>query len=234
MNAPMGHRMRRPALALQGCTWACLLLLAGCGNLSGVGGDSKYACKAPEGVACDSVSGTYANALHNNLPSQRARAADTAPAVTQPSGPTATTSDAGTPARRVPLTPAITASIPAMTGANTGQDANPLRSQARILRLWIKPWEDTDGDLYDQGFVYVQVSNGQWMIDHVQRQIREGYAPLRPPPKANSVGVEPGAGLSTEASTGQRTSPVSGAFSPVLRPTPSPTSTAPTSFNRVQ
>ena len=29
--------------------------------MSGLGGDSKYACKAPEGVACDSVSGTYAN-----------------------------------------------------------------------------------------------------------------------------------------------------------------------------
>ena len=25
----------------------------------------------------------------------------------------------------------------------------------RLLRLWIKPWEDADGDLYDQGYVYV-------------------------------------------------------------------------------
>jgi conjugal transfer pilus assembly protein TraV len=52
----------------------CLLLpLAACMNMSGLGGDSKYACKAPDGVACDSVSGTYANALHNNLPSQQAQ-----------------------------------------------------------------------------------------------------------------------------------------------------------------
>lgn len=234
MSATTGQLMRYSALSLQGCTWACLMFLAGCGNLSGVGGDSRYACKAPEGVACDSVSGTYANALHNNLPSQRARAADTAPAVVPPSGSTSPASAVGTPARRVPLTPAITAAIPAMTSALPSQDANPLRSQARILRLWIKPWEDTDGDLYDQGFVYVQVSNGQWLIDHVQRQIRESYAPLRPPPKATSQSIEPGGSLSTEPSTGQRTSPVSGAFSPVVRPTQAPNLTSPTSFNSVQ
>jgi conjugal transfer pilus assembly protein TraV len=57
-----------------------------------------------------------------------------------------------------------------------------LRSQARLLRLWIKPWEDADGDLYDQGYVYVRVDNGQWLIDHVQRQIRDAYAPLKAPP----------------------------------------------------
>ena len=53
------------------CAMALLLPLAACVNMSGLSGGSKYACAAPEGVACDSVSGTYANALHENLPSQR-------------------------------------------------------------------------------------------------------------------------------------------------------------------
>ena len=74
--------------------------------------------------------------------------------------------------------------------------AQPLRSQARVLRLWIKPWEDADGDLYDQGYVYVQVDGGRWMIDHVQRQIREAYAPLKAPPKpAAEATVEPQPGV---------------------------------------
>jgi conjugal transfer pilus assembly protein TraV len=60
----------------------------------------------------------------------------------------------------------------------------PLRSSARILRLWFKPWEDADRDLYDQGYVYVQIDGGQWLIEHAQRQIREAYAPLRPPPRS--------------------------------------------------
>ncbi len=50
-------------------------MLAGCTSISGLTGSSSYACKAPDGVTCDSVSGTYANAVQNNLPSQRSRTA---------------------------------------------------------------------------------------------------------------------------------------------------------------
>ena len=148
----------------------CLLLpLAACMNMSGLGGDSKYACKAPDGVACDSVSGTYANALHNNLPSQQARRS----ARHQKEG----SEESSSPTVGRPIS-STTANAPGMAVT-----PNPLRTQARILRLWIKPWEDADGDLYDQGYVYVQVDNGQWQIDHVQRQIRDLYAPLKLPPK---------------------------------------------------
>jgi conjugal transfer pilus assembly protein TraV len=88
---------------------------------------------------------------------------------------------------------------------------SPLRTQARILRLWIKPWEDADGDLYDQGYVYVQVDNGQWQIDHVQRQIRDRYAPLKPPPKpATEATAEPGTSTSSPLPMLQRP-PLSGA-----------------------
>ena len=154
--------------------------LSACMNMSGLGGDSKYACKAPEGVACDSVSGTYANAVHNNLPSQRAqRSAVTEQGESEPS-----------PSTNFARTNVSTASGNADDGTTTG----PLRSQARVLRLWIKPWEDADGDLYDQGYIYVQVDNGQWLIDHVQRQIRDLYAPLKLPPKpATEAATEPGA-----------------------------------------
>ena len=178
------------ALALPIAT-ACLLLpLSACTNMSGLGGDSKYACKAPEGVACDSVSGTYANALHNNLPSQRA----------QRSAAAQKEESEGRP----PKAAVRAASSGPASDSGTALTPSPLRSQARVLRLWIKPWEDADGDLYDQGYVYVQVDNGQWLIDHVQQQIRDAYAPLKPPPKsatdtttksnpANPVGNTPAA-----------------------------------------
>ena len=152
---------------------ACLLLpLSACMNMSGLGGDSKYACQAPDGVACDSVSGTYANALHNNLPSQRAQRSATAHHE----------ESEGTPAK------ATVRAAPSATAGDSGTAVTPilLRSQARVLRLWIKPWEDADGDLYDQGYVYVRVDNGQWLIDHVQHQIRDAYAPLKPPPTSKT------------------------------------------------
>lgn len=157
--------MRRARPSLIGAMAVATSMLGACTSMSGLSGSSSYACKAPEGVTCDSVSGTYANAVHNNLPSQRSRSVAAAPAP-------------GNAAGAPPPHPSASASAAPM----------PLRSSARILRLWIKPWEDADRDLYDQGHVYVQVDSGEWLIEHARRQIREAYAPLRPPPKASTSG----------------------------------------------
>ncbi|WP_114971335.1 type IV conjugative transfer system lipoprotein TraV [Rhodoferax ferrireducens] len=177
---------------LRAIALASMLALSGCSNLSGMGGSAKYACKAPEGVACDSVSGTYANALHNNLPSQRQQ--QPVDASTTPSVPSPSTAPRHAPLAAAPAVATTGTLIPSL-------ETNPLRSQARVLRLWTKPWEDADGDLYDQGYVYVQVDSGQWLIDHVQRQIRDTYAPLRQPPKAarNASGGDATQGSSSPA-----------------------------------
>lgn len=161
------------------------LALGGCMSMSGLGGDSKYACKAPEGVACDSVSGTYANAVANNLPSQRKR---------QPP------SKQETPVAKSPA--ARTGPSSHSTSSPKASD-DPLRSPARYLRLWIKPWEDIDGDLYDQAHVYVQIDQGRWLIDHVQQRIRDAYAPLRPPPSASAPSSTADSGSSLAPSPGR-------------------------------
>ena len=154
--------------------------LAGCMSLSGLSGNSSYACKAPDGVTCQSVSGTYANAVANNLPAQRTRATPTAMPASAP--------------------PSSAASAPTVRNASADAvQVLPLRSAPRILRLWFKPWEDADRDLYDQGYVYVQVDGGRWLVDHAQRAIREAYAPVRAPagraaadpaPRAPAAGVQ--------------------------------------------
>lgn len=165
-NPPALGPVRRAVAAL-----AFGMTVAGCTSMSGLGGESRYACKAPVGVACDSVSGTYANAIHNNLPSQRLK----------PSNDVAPSSTPSAPHRQ------LIAAAPALASTDASARApamGALRSQPRILRLWTKPWEDTDGDLYDQGYVYVQIQSGQWLIDHAQRQIRDAYAPVRAPSKA--------------------------------------------------
>ena len=152
-------------------------MLSGCMSMSGLSGSSSYACKAPDGVTCDSVSGTYANAVQNNLPSQRRTAGANpgmpqAPRATEGIAGAAAAGAAGAAASRIAVSPSTPPSPTAM----------PLRSSARILRLWFKPWEDADRDLHDQGYVYVRVDDGQWLVEHAQRQIRDAYAPLRLPP----------------------------------------------------
>lgn len=159
--APFPYRclVRR---ALDGVT---ALVLAACGSMAGVGGSAEYGCKAPAGVKCDSVSGTYANALQHTLPGQR-------PPPAAPAVPGATSPPAG--AKTGPARPLARASA----------SPTALRSEARVLRLWIKPWEDSDGALHDQGFVYLQVDSGRWLVEHAQRQVRARYAPVRPPRSA--------------------------------------------------
>jgi len=152
-----------------------LLPLAGCMSMSGLDSSSKYACAAPKGVACNSVSGNYANAIRGNLPSQqRAFGAAAAKAPGDASGPPSKASSRES--SRTPPAPATDTPQPLA-----------LRSQARYLRLWIKPWEDIDGDLLDQSYVYVQIDHGRWQIEHVRQAIFERYAPLQAPPAASAA-----------------------------------------------
>lgn len=152
-----------------------MLPLAACVNMSGLDGDSKYSCAAPEGVACDSVSGTYENSIRNNLPSQQRRKA----------GGSATETSSDAPSRTSQNSPRQPSPALIAPDADTPQP-QALRSQARYLRLWIKPWEDVDGDLFDQAHIYVQIDNGRWQIEHIQQAIRDHYAPVRPPPATAS------------------------------------------------
>lgn len=114
------------------------LLLGGCGAISGLGGGTDYGCKAPVGVHCASVSGVYANALQDALPSQR----------------TATSADA--PRGQAASAPAA---------APDRADGAPLRAPARVLRLWIKAAQDGEHDLVDSHVVYVALDEAHWQID---------------------------------------------------------------------
>jgi conjugal transfer pilus assembly protein TraV len=156
---------------------AATVLLSACSGLSGLGGSDEYGCKAPPGVKCQSVSGTYYNALQNNLPSQRPRHPSGA-AQLPASSPAPPTSRNGALAT---MTSAAEAPFAAGGEARAATRSRPLRTQAKVLRLWIKAYEDTDRDLHDQGFVFVQIDSGRWLIDHAQREAREAYAPIRPP-----------------------------------------------------
>lgn len=163
--------LRAPATLL------AVLSIAGCSSITGLNASSSYACKAPEGVKCDSVSGTYHNAIANNLPSQRKTSgepqSETRPAPSMQEA----RYDAG--ARPVSLATVSATLSPIIAAAASPVPGASLRSGPRILRLWIKPWEDADGDLNGESVVYLQVEGGRWLVDHAQRQIRDAYAPVR-------------------------------------------------------
>ena len=142
------------------------LALAGCAStLSGVGGVDGYACKAPEGAMCTSVSGIYANSAEG---------------MPKPAKPSEQKLPSNEPVAygATPLAPSRPATV-----------SSSLRSNPRILRLWIAPWEDADGDLHEQALVHVVVDSGRWLIEHV-----------RPASGSRIDGVAPPVSLTQESS----------------------------------
>jgi conjugal transfer pilus assembly protein TraV len=143
-------------------TLAFLALTAGCSDLSGLGGTSQFACKAPVGVHCESLSATYYNSVANNLPAQRRTPASSGKINNATRDPQPATNQAA-------------------DGPAPGFAPVALRSPSREMRIWIKAWQDEDKDLTDQSYVYLVVNEGQWRVAHVQQQERDAFARLTPP-----------------------------------------------------
>jgi conjugal transfer pilus assembly protein TraV len=117
--------------------------------MSGLDGETKFACKAPEGVSCASLSGVYANAIADNLPGLR----------------------------KDKPAPTVAQQTPSPIQGRAPSSGEPIRTAPKVLRLWIAPWEDADGDLHDQSYVYVVADPGRWVIEHNQRRIIDRYRP---------------------------------------------------------
>jgi conjugal transfer pilus assembly protein TraV len=191
MNSQASFLLLNPA----SCALAALVL-SGC---AGIGGTSKYGCKAPTGVHCQSVSGVYHNSLQNTLPSQRK--SSVAP------------ENKGIQPNASPVAPARPDAAPSRMPAPVSGVApgTPLRSESRVLRLWIAPWDDADGDLMDQTYAYVLIEEGRWLLDHAKRRIREADVPVHPPAARHDkpdseTNVAPIAGSSTVPSAARPTS----------------------------
>jgi conjugal transfer pilus assembly protein TraV len=55
------------------------------------------------------------------------------------------------------------------------------------LRAWFAPWTDSDGDLVGEMRLYLKLDDGDWQLDHVRAGVRQGVAPLRPPPARSAA-----------------------------------------------
>lgn len=186
---------RSTRIATMGLAVASAIVLGGCASaLSGVGGTESYACKAPIGAQCTSVSGVYANANGNGNGNANASTNTSANSdllelramheALRPQGLLAMPS--------VPV--AAQTTMPASTGAATTVQASSvlneataspstaaLRSPPRVLRLWISSWEDADGDMHEASFVNVVIDTGRWLIERVRPAPRSRLDIATPP-----------------------------------------------------
>lgn len=151
------HASRTAAVAT---ALAATLVFSGCANVSGLGGSSESVCKAPPGVPCMSVSGVSANERAGTLPNQR-QPREGAASAPQPAVASPALRGAGASLAPVGYMPALGA----------------LRSDPTVIRIWLAPWQDADGDLVDQAHIYLQIDSGRWLIEHNRAQIQQAFAP---------------------------------------------------------
>ncbi|HRH79581.1 MAG TPA: type IV conjugative transfer system lipoprotein TraV [Thiobacillaceae bacterium] len=154
--------MRRAVLML-------LPALTACANMAGLDGKSEFACRAPDGVVCTSVSGVYANTVAGTLPAKQMGSV--------PHG--------AAPESATEIHPKGQADAPRPYGAappssSTPAAGTPLLSPPRVLRLWFAPWVDEDGDLHDQSYLYVMWHRGEWQLGHTEADIRRQFGPITP------------------------------------------------------
>jgi conjugal transfer pilus assembly protein TraV len=157
-------------------------LLSGCAStLDGLGGRDRYGCGLPEGATCAPVSAVHATSLR-----------------------------AGTPAPGLPAgAPAVSGALgvtdrPPLANTDTGEiTPASLRAAPRVLRLWVAPWEDADGDLHESTLVHVVVDHGRWLIERIHPATQRSANPVRPPmPRAPGSGpgsASPAPGPATPA-----------------------------------
>ena len=171
------------------------LTLSGCAStLSGVGGTQSYACKAPIGALCTSVSGVYANALRGMSEVPRPPLTTPAPTLLGDADPAAKVTSPFARAKPVALSRSPSPVRPGSQSMSKPSfplalyaDSPPpisdlaLRSEPRVLRLWVAPWEDSDGDLHDASFVHVVVDTGRWLIERVRPVPRNRLDGITPP-----------------------------------------------------
>jgi conjugal transfer pilus assembly protein TraV len=170
-------------------------LLSGCGGLSGLGATSEFKCTAPVGIPCQSVSAVYLGDRMAGATTATPTATSTAQAgATEPrsAGPAvASASSLEDRATGGGTDRALTAAVsPAMykpAAAREPRALGAIRSDPTVIRIWVAPWEDADGDLNDQGYVYLQIDSGRWLIEHNRERIRREFSPQAAGPVAQSV-----------------------------------------------
>lgn len=55
----------------------------------------------------------------------------------------------------------------------------PIRSTAKVMRVYIGPWEDKQGDLNSPGYVFTEVIGRRWTIGAGQTQFDVPLSPLQ-------------------------------------------------------
>jgi conjugal transfer pilus assembly protein TraV len=55
----------------------------------------------------------------------------------------------------------------------------PIRTPAQVMRIWVAPWEDTNGDLIVTGYIYTEIEPRRWVVGESQSESEPAFKPLQ-------------------------------------------------------
>ncbi len=155
--------------------------------LTGLGacvGSSKYACPGmPEGITCASAHEVYEITGRGT-------------AAIKPSTRGRSQSDMPVPMQRREF-------LPEMSGG-----VIPLRTPAKVMRIWVGLWESENGDLHVPGLIYTEIEPRRWQAglpavkepsDIILLEPRPAPAAPKPPATAGNTAVKSSAPSSSQA-----------------------------------
>jgi conjugal transfer pilus assembly protein TraV len=151
-------RTKMGKIALTVSLMALLLSIVSCGP--------KYACRnTMAGVKCETPTEVYQHVIEGSLKDQVA--AERPPKA-----------DKNLPDKDVkvsmkkPEEPGIASQM------EFKEERKPIRIQPRVVRLWLAPWEDSDGDLHMGGFIYVEVAGKKrWVLGEKTQDLDSRVTP---------------------------------------------------------
>ncbi len=71
------------------------------------------------------------------------------------------------------LSPAVQQPVPKI------DDPTPIRTPSQVMRIWIAPWEDAEGDLMVSNYVYTELEPRRWMIGKSAPSLSPSLIPLQ-------------------------------------------------------
>ncbi|MDU7586428.1 MAG: type IV conjugative transfer system lipoprotein TraV [Acidovorax sp.] len=203
-KAPRGRSLRSlHVLSVIGV----LSVLSGCSSMLNVG-SPDFACPGlPGGVQCMSARDVYSATNNGNVPLPMLREGEI-PSVSQKAAPNARTSQpneiVAAPDTREGVEvgnahqPIPNDVVSNYVAPRLPDQPIPIRTPAQVMRIWVAPWEDANGDLNTTGYIYSEIEPRRWVIGDAVEQsapvlrplqtIRQGDESRRDEPAAGGLG----------------------------------------------
>lgn len=66
-----------------------------------------------------------------------------------------------------------------MASAPISADPIPIRTRAKVMRIWFAPWESLNGDLHVSGMVFTELDQRRWNIGTKEAEASPSLTPLQ-------------------------------------------------------